>query len=59
MDLLEMYGDSSGKDEEQRIAFCQKLLDELRKMKGEDLAPHLSSIVFHTETALTEVSFSF
>lgn len=31
MDVFEMYADSCGEDEEQKIAFCQKFLDELKK----------------------------
>lgn len=48
-DIISMAVDSqlnSGNEEEAKIKFCDKLLEEFRKMEGEDLAPHLHEATF-------------
>lgn len=45
-DLMEMsyeaYKESDGNKEKHEELFCKMLLEEFSKLKGEDIAPHLS-----------------
>lgn len=45
--------------EQKKIRFCEKLLEELGKMTGEELAPHLDEAVFDKNRAKTVITLSF
>lgn len=45
-------------EEEAKINFSNKLIDELKNLKGEDLAPHLNA-EFNKKTGLVNISLTF
>jgi len=42
-----------------RIDFCNLLIEELKKMKGEDLEPCLSDMTFHKKEQCVDITFRF
>lgn len=42
-----------------RIAACEQFIEELQKMRGEDLEPHLSEMVLRKENHILKITFDF
>lgn len=42
-----------------RIAACEQFIEELQKMRGEDLEPYLSEMVLRKENHILKITFDF
>lgn len=48
-----------GYEEMMKICFCETFIEELKKVKGSDLAPHYKESIYIVDEGKTRVTFEF